>query len=95
MLIVLGITIDGRKIPLGFEQTVTENERVAAQCLRKLIDRGLRFDQGLLVDPGRRQGTMQRGVGGSSQDRVTESSAASGTNARTCSPIWPNPIRSA
>ena len=49
MLIVLGVTIDGRKIPLGFEQTVTENERVAAQCLRKLIDRGLRFDQGLLV----------------------------------------------
>ena len=49
MLICLGITIDGRKIPLGFEQTVTENERVTSQFLRKLHDRGLFYDQGLLV----------------------------------------------
>jgi transposase-like protein len=49
MLIALGITIDGRKIPLGFEQSVTENERVCTQFLRKLVDRGLRFDPGLLV----------------------------------------------
>ncbi len=49
MLICLGVTIDGRKIPLGFEQTVAENERVAGQFLEKLVDHGLRFDQGLLV----------------------------------------------
>ena len=49
MLVCLGVTIDGRKIPLGFEQTVTENERVASQFLQKLVARGLRFDQGLLV----------------------------------------------
>jgi len=49
MLICLGVTIDGRKIPLGFEQTVAENERVAGQFLQKLVDHGLRFDQGLLV----------------------------------------------
>ena len=49
MLVVLGVTIEGLKIPLGFEQTVTENERVATQFLGKLVDRGLRFDQGLLV----------------------------------------------
>lgn len=49
MLIALGITIDGRKIPLGFEQTVSENERVCTQFLQKLVDRGLCFDQGLLI----------------------------------------------
>lgn len=49
MLICLGVTIDGRKIPLGFEQTVSENERVVSAFLHKLIDRGLCFDQGLLV----------------------------------------------
>lgn len=49
MLVCLGVTADGRKIPLGFEQTVTENERVATQFLQKLVDRGLSFDQGLLV----------------------------------------------
>lgn len=49
MLICLGVTIDGRKIPLGFEQTVSENERVVSQFLRKLVDRGLCFEQGLLV----------------------------------------------
>ena len=49
MLITLGITIDGQKIPLGFEQTVTENERVTTQFLRKLVDRGLSYHQGLLV----------------------------------------------
>ena len=46
---IVGITIDGRKIPLGFEQTVTENERVVTQFLRKLVERGLCYDQGLLV----------------------------------------------
>ena len=49
MLVCLGVTSDGRKIPLGFEQAVTENERVATQFLQKLVDLGLRFDQGLLV----------------------------------------------
>lgn len=48
-LIALGITIEGEKIVLGFEQTVTENERVCQQFLQKLVDRGLRYDQGLLV----------------------------------------------
>ena len=49
MLVCLGVTVDGRKIPLGFEQAVTENERVATQFLQKLVARGLAFDQGLLV----------------------------------------------
>ena len=49
MLIGLGVSLDGRKIPLGFEQTVTENEQIVTQFLNKLVDRGLCFDQGLLV----------------------------------------------
>ena len=49
MLIALGVTLDGEKIPLGFEQTATENERVTAQFLRKLVERGLVINKGLLV----------------------------------------------
>jgi transposase-like protein len=48
MLIALGITVEGRKIPLGFVQTGTENERVGRQLLEKLLERGLRVDRGLL-----------------------------------------------
>ena len=49
MLIALGVTLDGEKIPLGFEQTATENERVTAQFLRKLIERGLVINKGAPV----------------------------------------------
>ena len=49
MLIALGVTLDGVKIPLGFEQTATENERVTSQFLRKLLERGLNYTGGLLV----------------------------------------------
>ena len=49
MLVCLGVTSQGRKIPIGFEQAVTENERVATRFLQKLVTRGLAFDQGLLV----------------------------------------------
>jgi putative transposase len=48
MLIALGITVEGRKIPLGFVQTGTENERVVRQLLEELLERGLRVDRGLL-----------------------------------------------
>jgi len=48
MLIALGVTIEGRKIPLGFVQTGTENERVGRQLLDQLVERGLRVDRGLL-----------------------------------------------
>lgn len=49
MLIALGITINGEKIPLGFVQTSTENGRVCRQFLQELIRRGLRYHEGLLV----------------------------------------------
>jgi transposase-like protein len=48
MVIVLGITLTGEKVILGFVQTATENETVCAACLRELIERGLRVAQGLL-----------------------------------------------
>jgi hypothetical protein len=38
-----------RKVILGFVQTATENRRVCATFLRGLVERGLRFEDGLLV----------------------------------------------
>jgi transposase-like protein len=48
MVIALGVTSDGRKIPLGFIQTGAENERVCREMLEGLVDRGLRIEEGLL-----------------------------------------------
>jgi len=49
MLIALGVTISGQKVVLGFVQTATENASVCAAFLRGLVERGLKYDQGLLV----------------------------------------------
>ena len=49
IVIALGVTMDGQKIPLGFVESATENERVCRQLIQDLIRRGLRYDQGLLV----------------------------------------------
>ena len=48
MVIALGITLTGEKVLLGFVQTGTENERVCAAFLRALVERGLRYEHGLL-----------------------------------------------
>ena len=48
MVIALGVTADGRKIPLGFIQTGAENERVCREMLVGLLERGLRIEPGLL-----------------------------------------------
>jgi transposase-like protein len=48
MVIAVGVTVQGRKIPLGFVQTGTENERVGREMLEGLRGRGLRIDEGLL-----------------------------------------------
>jgi len=47
-MIALGITIEGKKIILGIEQTATENSRSIEQFFERLIDRGLRYAEGLL-----------------------------------------------
>jgi putative transposase len=49
MVVAVGVTITGEKVLLGFVQTATENRKVCAAFLRELIERGLRFDLGLLV----------------------------------------------
>jgi putative transposase len=48
LILAMGITIDGKKIILGIEQSYSENSKVAEQFFDRLIQRGLRFDQGIL-----------------------------------------------
>jgi transposase-like protein len=48
MIIALGVTVTGEKVPLGFIQTATENERVVKSFLRRLMDRGLTIEEGIL-----------------------------------------------
>jgi len=48
MVIALGVTSDGRKIPLGFVQTGAESERVCREMLEGLLERGLKVEPGLL-----------------------------------------------
>ena len=48
MIIALGVTIKGDKIPIGFVQAATENERVCRQFIQSLINRGLVYHKGLL-----------------------------------------------
>lgn len=48
MVIALGVTLTGRKIPLGVIQTTTENATSIKGLLKDLIERGLKFEDGLL-----------------------------------------------
>ncbi len=49
MVVAVGITVEGQKIILGFIQTATENESACSDFLRGLMDRGLRYDDGILA----------------------------------------------
>lgn len=49
VVIALGITSNGDKIPLGFIHTTTENSTAVKGLLKDLIDRNFRFTEGLLV----------------------------------------------
>lgn len=49
MVIALGVTQMGVKIPVGFIQTSSENNRAIAQLLRNLLSRKFKFDGGILV----------------------------------------------
>lgn len=46
--VALGITVEGRKIVLGIEHIHSENSRVVDQWLDKLLERGLRYEEGIL-----------------------------------------------
>ncbi len=48
IMIALGIALDGKKIILGIEQMATENHRPVSRFFEKLIERGLRCEDGLL-----------------------------------------------
>lgn len=48
MILVLGITVKGEKILLGFIQAGTENERVGLEMLQGLLERGLEMEEGFL-----------------------------------------------
>ena len=49
MVVALGITLEGKKVILGFVQTATENGRSVGLFLESLVARGLNVDQGLLA----------------------------------------------
>jgi putative transposase len=49
IVIALGVTREGRKIPMGFVQATTENATSCADLLRDLLRRGLSCENGLLV----------------------------------------------
>ena len=44
IIIALGVTLDGQKIPLGFVQAATENERVCRRFLSDLVERGMQYE---------------------------------------------------
>jgi transposase-like protein len=48
IIIALGITQQGDKVPLGFVQSTTENSKVIGHFLKDLISRGLKYEEGLL-----------------------------------------------
>jgi len=48
MIISLGVTLEGKKVLLGFTQAATENASVCKEFLKSVLERGLRIDQGLL-----------------------------------------------
>ncbi len=49
IVIALGITITGVKVPLGFIQTTTENSEAVKGLLKNLIERNFHFEEGLLT----------------------------------------------
>lgn len=48
IIIVLGVTLDGRKIPVSFIQSYSENSKAIGQMLEQLKERGLDYTKGLL-----------------------------------------------
>ena len=49
VMIALGVTIEGVKIPLGFMETSTENASVCSDFINKLIERGLNIEKEILI----------------------------------------------
>ena len=58
-MIAIGITVDGKKIILGIEQMATENYRPVSRFFEKLIERGLRYEEGLFFIVDGSKGIMK------------------------------------
>ena len=48
IIIAVGITLEGKKTVLGFVQSATENHNVLKEFFIRLVERGLRYQDGLL-----------------------------------------------
>lgn len=48
IVIAVGVTLSGEKVLLGLVQTASENTAVCREFLESLVERGMRFEQGLL-----------------------------------------------
>ncbi|MCD4779494.1 MAG: transposase, partial [Candidatus Omnitrophica bacterium] len=48
IMVALGVTLEGRKIVLGIEQVHGENSNAIGQWFDRLIERGLKFEKGIL-----------------------------------------------
>ncbi len=48
IVVGIGVTIEGKKIVLGIEHIHSENSRAIEQWLDRLIERGLKFERGIL-----------------------------------------------
>ena len=48
MIVALGVTVEGKKVMLGFIQAATENASVCKNFLNGLLDRGLKIEEGAL-----------------------------------------------
>jgi len=48
LLVVMGITMEGKKVILDIDHTHSENSRVTDRMFERLIERGLRFEEGIL-----------------------------------------------
>jgi putative transposase len=55
LVVALGVTADGTKIPLGVVEGSTENTEVCARLIADLVDRGLDATRGILfvIDGGK------------------------------------------
>jgi transposase-like protein len=55
MVVALGVTIDGTKVPLGLWGGSTENAAVATALMQNLVERGMRVDHSMLfvIDGGK------------------------------------------
>lgn len=49
LIVAVGITIEGRKVILGFIEAATENEKIASEFLKGLLSRGLNIEEGILA----------------------------------------------